>query len=195
MINHTEHQSLEQSLPQSHRHIHTGTITEFIIGVSGCIFCGIAEAVSIVSLKYIQHDIVEVHILTFWIAVSGLIFSTVVMVVFELGKVDYPRDIPKAFFLTGHALAVASGQCVYVLAIEKTSAHLISILLNGQIPTNMLFQYVIVRNFQPITGSLYDVIGALVVTLGLVLPPAVEVCKNNIKYIQPTLHTSLLNGN
>ena len=180
--------------PQNERRIHTGTIIGLITGVSGCLFCGIAEAISIVTLKYIQHDIKDVHILTFWTVVSGLIFSTAATVLFELEEIDYPRDIEESLFMVGHALAVATGQFVYVLAMEKTSAHLLSILLNGQIPTNMLFQYVIVVNFQPITGGFYDVLGALVVTFGLVLPPVVEVCRQNIRQHQSTLRTPLMNS-
>ncbi len=194
IIKDTQHQTFQHSMLQNQRHIHTGTIMGLITGVSGCLFCGIAEAISIISLKYIQNDIKDVHILTFWTAISGLIFSTAATVLLELEEIDYPRDLEKSLFLVGHALAVATGQFVYVLAMEKTSAHLLSILLNGQIPTNMLFQYVIVVNFQPITGGFYDVLGALVVTFGLVLPPVVEVCRQNIRQHQSTLRTPLMNS-
>ncbi len=182
----------KKTVSHNQHRIHTGTIKKLAIGVCGCIFCGLAEAVSIVSLKYIQDDISEVHILTFWMGVSGLIFSIIVLLIHDLGQIDYPRNISQSLYLAGHALAIATGQCVYVLAMEKTPAHVISILLNAQIPTNMLFQYVIVRNLQPISGSIYDIIGACIVTLGLVLPPVANLCKSEKRYIEPTTDVPLL---
>ncbi len=189
---HSEHHRPE-NLSERQRNIHTGTIIELLTGVAGCLLCGIAEAISIISLKHIQDDIKEVHIITFWMGVSGLVLTTVAIVVFELDDLDYPRDIPKAFYLVGQAFAIACGQCFYVLAMEKTSAHLLSIILNGQIPTNMLFQYVIVKNFQPISGGLYDIIGAFIVTIGLVLPPLIDLCKQKCYHdIEQTLSAPLL---
>ena len=190
--NHRENHNSDNP-SEKQRNIHTGTINELIMGVAGCLICGVAEAISIVSLKYIQDDIREVHIITFWMGVSGLVITAVAIVAFELDALNYPCDIPKALYLVGQAFAVACGQCFYVLAMEKTSAYLLSIILNGQIPTNMLFQYIIVKNFQPISGGLYDIIGAFIVTIGLVLPPIIDLCKQKgDQEIEPVLTAPLL---
>ncbi len=165
-----------------HRHIYTGTITELIFGVLGSILSGVVEAVSIISLKYIQDDITEVHILTFWTAVAGIILSTAGMIVFEINKIDFPHNLTESLFLVGHGTAVAAGMFSWVAAMEKTSAHVISIVCNAQIPLNMVFQYVIVKHFQPISGGIYDIIGACVVTVGLVIPPVIEYCNYNNQY-------------
>ncbi len=180
--NQSEQSNSEAFGEEVHRHIYTGTIAELIVGVLGCIVCGVMEAVSIISLKYIQDDIPDVHILTFWMAVAGVIFSTAGMIVFEMNKIDFPHNLTETLFLVGHGTAVATGMFTWVAAMEKTSAHVISILCNAQIPLNMVFQYIIVQHFQPISGGIYDIIGACVVTVGLAMPPVIEYCNYKNQY-------------
>ena len=66
---------------------------------------------------------------------------------------------------------------IHFVALNFGSAVVCSIAFNAEIPLRVIFQYVLVSNLQPIDGSVYDIIGASIVTVGILLPLVVDLIK------------------
>ncbi len=59
-------------------------------------------------------------------------------------------------------------------ALYYATAVVVNITFNLEIPLRILCQYVLFRSLQPIHGSLYDLIGGIIITLAVTLPSAYD---------------------
>ncbi len=159
--------------PSLERNIHTASLTRLIFGIGIALVGGLGEAISFVSLKRIQHDVPSIHILTFWFTILGIVSSTVAMLAIEFNQLSIPQDWINSCYLIGHVIMSSSAIIVYILAIENSPVYITSIFINALIPIDMFLQYVCFPNLQPMKGSLYDMSGAILVTVGLLAPPVV----------------------
>ena len=159
------------------KHQMTTTVSSFVLGIFVCVASGIIEMTVVTFTKLMQDHLGHVFILSFWVSISGLFVSLVFMFILELDKVTFPTDIMNLLYLAAHTICTGIACVIYFVALQYGSAVVCSIALNAEIPFRVLFQYVLARNLQLIDGSVYDIIGALIVTVGIVLPPVFDVIK------------------
>ena len=159
------------------KHQMTTTVNSFVLGIFICVASGIIEMTVVTFTKLMQDHLGHVFILSFWASISGLFVSLVFMFILELDRVTFPTDIMNILYLAGHTICTGIACVIFFVALQYGSAVVCSIALNAEIPFRVLFQYVLAKNLQPIDGSVYDIIGALIVTVGIVLPPVFDVVK------------------
>ncbi len=172
-VNETSLRLLENSLPE--RNIHTTSLTKLIFGIGIALIGGLGEAISFVSLKRIQDNVPSIHILTFWFTVLGIVSSIVAMLALEFNHLSMPQDWVNCLYLLGHVVMSSSAIIVYIVAMENSPVYITSIFINALIPIDMFLQYVCFPGLQPMKGSLYDMSGSVLVTLGLLIPPVLTV--------------------
>ncbi len=170
--------------PYGGRNIHTGTVSKLLIGFAVAMLSGVSEAVSVVVQKYYEDEFSSVHILTFWSSLSGIVMSVFILLVFQYSYIAIPNDTETCFLVLGQALVVGVGFTLYIISMKVASTFVVSIFHNAHIPTAVLFETFWFGNLQPIRGSIYDLIGPIIVTIGLVIPPiwaSIEAILHRIK--------------
>ena len=158
-------------------HHMTTAVSSFVLGIFICVASGIIEMSIVTFTKLMEEHIRHVFILSFWCSITGLLVSVIFMLILELDKLTFPTDILNLLYLATHTICTGIACVIYFVALQFGSAIVCSIALNAEIPFRVLFQYVLAKNLQPIDGSVYDIIGAVIVTLGVVLPPVVDFIK------------------
>ncbi len=157
-----------------------GHLSQLILGLIIAVMAGFGEAVSVISLNCIQDDLENVHVLTFWFVLSGIICSVFGMFAFEREVMSFPTELLNGCYLAGHIITSSLALLFYIVAMENLSASLMSILASTQIPVNVLLQYAFFTQLQPMKGGTSELIGASVVTLGLIIQPLLDLCQTNI---------------
>ena len=155
-------------------------LSQLILGLIVAVMAGFGEAVSVISLNSIQDDLENVHMLTFWFVLSGIICSLPGMFAFERELMSFPTELLNGCYLAGHIITSSLALLFYIVAMENLSASLMSILASAQIPVNVLLQYAFFTQLQPMKGGTSELIGAVVVTLGLIIQPLIDLCRTNI---------------
>ncbi len=169
--------STNMNEPDGKRHLQTTNIKELLIGLSLAVAAGFGEAISLISLKLIQDKIQSVHVLTFWFVLSGILVSVPAMYVLEYDSLSFPTDLENCLYLLGHVVTSPVALLCYIVSMGKLSACLMSILSTSQIPINVLLQYTFFRQLQPMRGGFLEIIGAGVVTIGLIIQPIVKMIR------------------
>ncbi len=154
-------------------------LRQLIFGVALAVMAGFGEAVSVISLNCIQDDLENIHVLTFWFVVSGMVCSVPGMFAFEHEELSFPTELLSGCYLAGHVVTSSLALLCYIVAMENLSASLMSILASAQIPVNVLLQYAFFTQLQPMHGGNFELIGAGIVTLGLIIQPLMDLCQTN----------------
>ena len=158
-------------------------LSQLILGLVLAVVAGFGEAVSVISLNSIQDDLENIHVLTFWFVVSGIICSVLGMLAFERESMSFPTDLFNGGYLIGHVVTSSGALLCYIIAMSHLSASLMSILASAQIPVNVLLQYAFFKQLQPINGGTLEILGASIVTLGLIIQPLIDIhgdgCRNS----------------
>ncbi len=150
-------------------------LSQLILGLVLAVVAGFGEAISVISLNSIQDDLENIHVLTFWFVVSGIICSVLGMLAFERESMTLPTDLFNGGYLMGHVVTSSGALLCYIIAMSHLSASLMSILASAQIPVNVLLQYAFFKQLQPINGGTLEILGASIVTLGLIIQPLIDI--------------------
>ncbi len=165
-------------VPDSTQHHQmTTTLDSFFFGIFICIASGLIEMVLVVVTKQMNDDVPNGVVLSLWNGIAGLVVSTVFMCCLELHKLTFPTDVENLLYLGGHTFCTAVACVTYFVALDYGSAIFCSIALNAEIPLRVLFEYVFATDIQPIDGNVLDVLGSVVVTLGVLLPAVIDLVK------------------
>ncbi len=148
----------------------TSTIEDFVIGVGLGIATGVAGAFSTVLMKLLKDHLKSPLVLSFWYLVSSLLISGILMVILERDSLAIPSEKNGWLFLMVHTLSTVVSHTMHVTSMYFASAIVCNITFNLELPLSILCQYVIFEHLQPIDGSLYDIIGGIIITLGISLP-------------------------
>ncbi len=154
-------------------------LRQLIFGVALAVMAGFGEAVSVISLNCIQDNLENIHVLTFWFVVSGMVCSFPGMFAFEHEVLSFPTELSSGCYLAGHVVTSSLALLCYIVAMENLSASLMSILASAQIPVNVLLQYAFFTQLQPMHGGNFELIGSSIVTRGLIIQPIMDLCQTN----------------
>ncbi len=73
-----------------------------------------------------------------------------------------------------YVIVHCSGQVIAVFthfaAMQFGSPTSVAITLSSEIPMRMVCQYILFRDLQPLKGGMGDIIGSVLITIGIVLP-------------------------
>ncbi len=133
-------------------------------------------------------------VLSFWISVAGLPISIVLMPIFE--KLTFVSNIVPILLVIGHAVSAGLSIIFICLALERAPGMVVSLALTSDLPIRVLAQYLVIPNYQPPGGGMFDIIGAAVVTLALCLPGIWDIIdkRQEKKKMDDAEQTPLQNG-
>ncbi len=107
-------------------------------------------------------------VLSFWVSAAGLPISIALVPIFE--KLTFVTDIWSILLVIGHAAAAGISIILFCLALERAPGVVVSLTFTSDLPIRVLAQYLVIPDYQPPGGGLYDIIGSVVVTIALCLP-------------------------
>ncbi len=106
-------------------------------------------------------------VLAFWISVAGLPISIALVPILE--EITFVSDIGTILLVIGHAATAGISVILFCLALEIVPAVIVSLILTSDLPIRVLAQYVVIPDYQPPGGGLWDILGSVVVTIALCL--------------------------
>ena len=166
-----------QSLHNLPRHIQTKTMNGLIYGLFLCAANALCDCIGYYCSIRMKDQVDDVLIINFWYFNMSVVFSLTMALTVEWNKLTVPTKLNDIIYLTAHALTTGGGTLVWFSLISFISYLAITLLLNAEIPVKILCQYLIFPQLQPIKGSSFDFSGAIIVTIGLIIPPVAEIWK------------------
>ncbi len=154
---------------------------EVIIGFAVCFLSGLIQSMTVTLTKLLKDEVDHFMILTFYFVWSGLVISVTLMLIFEFHKLTFPTDLLNISYVAGNTFLTGASAVWYFVALNYGSAIVISIAFNVEIPMRLLFQYVLASHLQPVEGSVWDICGAIVVTIGIALPAVTQLIKSRME--------------
>ncbi len=151
-------------------HYRTRNISDFVFGLSLAFITGISGSLCIAFSKFLQDYLETPVVLAVWYNTFGMIICGLFMFMFEVNDLAIPFDFSGWAYLSLHVFSNVGISITFYLATYYASAILCNITFNLEIPLRILCQYVIFTSLQPIDGSLYDLIGGMIITLAVFLP-------------------------
>ena len=148
----------------------TSTIKDFVFGLCMAIVTGISGNLTTAFSRCLNQHLQTPLILAVWYNIAGTVLCGILMCIFEVNILALPSDTRGWSFLAVHVFSNVGICLTYYSAMYFASAVVCSITFNLEIPLKLLCQYVVFRSLQPINGSLYDLIGGIVITLAVILP-------------------------
>ncbi len=152
------------------RNILTTTTSSLILGLGICVLHGISDVIYFYCSKTLKDQVDDILVLDFWYLWGSITFTVLSMVLFEKDRIALPTRLDDTMYLAAHSLTSGVAHMLNYVLLTLISFIAIGILVNLEIPLAMLCQYVIVPHFQPIRGGVFDLSGAIVITIGLLLP-------------------------
>ncbi len=146
-----------------------GILITQAFGVTLALGSGLAQAILILGEKkaVVLEPPVPGPVLAFWISVAGLPISIALVPVLE--EIIFVSDIGAILLVIGHAATAGFSIILLCLALEIVPAVVVSLIMTSDLPIRVLAQYLVIPDFQPPGGGLYDILGSVVVTLALCL--------------------------
>ncbi len=166
----------------THHNIYTDTNQMFIIGILVCMLEAVSEFLAFSLIKTIKDKIENELFIPFWLLLTSAVFSIGLMFIFEHHKLALPCRTEDIIYLLVHALSTGIAYILLNVTVLLVPLVTFGLVTTAVIPMEIVCQYVIVTHLQPITTGLTDLIGAILITVGLILPPLGELsqlkCRN-----------------
>ena len=168
---------IENRTSEDQHHIRTTTISGLLYGCALCIFTAFCDAIAFYCAVIVKDKVTDVLIVDFWYLVISMIFSFIMMLTVEYDKLKLPDQSNDILYLVGYCLTAAYAHLAWFALIKFVSFLAVTLFLNGQIPAAILFQYVLFKKLQPIKSGPYGLVGSIVITVGLLIPPVGKICE------------------
>ncbi len=170
------HMNSEQPdvIHQDQRNIRTTTIQGLIYGLFLCAANGIFSCIAMYCSTKMKDHVEDVLIFNFWYNLVSIIISGTMMLTVEWHHLTIPTKLDDIIYTVIHALTTASGQLLWFALISFISFLAITMFVNGETIVKILCQYFIFPELQPIKGGLFDFVGAIIITIGLIIPSVPE---------------------
>ena len=159
---------------QDQRNIRTTTIQGLIYGMFLCAANGISSCIAMYCSTKMKDQVEDVLIFNFWYNLVSIIISGTMMLTVEWHHLTIPTRLDDIIYTVIHALTTASGQLLWFALISFISFLAITMFVNAETIVKILCQYFIFPELQPIKGGLFDFIGAIIITIGLIIPSVPE---------------------
>ncbi len=142
-----------------------------IFGLSMAILDGVFSMGLVIVTKKMQGDVENILVLPVWYNISGIVGSLIAMTVLERHHLAFPTDAKNIAYIFLHSSSNVVTTFSKFLAFSYGSSVVSSITLNAELPMSTLCQYILFPNLQPLGGSMYDLVGTIMITVGITLTP------------------------
>ncbi len=163
---------MEKRIPK--RNILTTDMYTLLLGLGISILHGMTDVGYGFCSKTLNDQVEDLQVLNFWYLTGSIVFTVLLMFGLEFHKLTLPTELDDIMLLTTHTLTTGIGHMSNFILLKLLSFIELGIIINVEIPMDMLAQYVIASNLQPIKGGMFDIVGTTVILAGLLLPPMGE---------------------
>ena len=111
---------------------------------------------------------------SFWVAVAGVVPSAVLMLLFE--DFTIPGTTTCLVLLAGHAFGTGAGTPLNQTALRYIPPIMVSLITCSQVVLMCIAQYTFMKNVNPGKGNAAEIAGIVVVFTGIVLGPLYKMC-------------------
>ena len=106
-------------------------------------------------------------VLSFWVSAAGIPISLGFIPIIE--QLKFVSNIRSILLVIGHAATAGVSIILFCLALERAPGVVVSLTFTSDLPIRTLAQYLVIPDFQPPGGGVFDIIGSVVVTIALSL--------------------------
>ncbi len=107
-------------------------------------------------------------VMSFWMSAAGLPISILLVPIME--ERTFVSDMRSIVLVIGHSIAAGFSVIFFCLAVDRAPVMVVILTMTADIPIRVLAQYLVIPDYQPPGGGLFDIIGSVVVTIALCLP-------------------------
>ena len=141
-----------------------------LFGIILAIGSGLAQTIETLTAKKVfeMEPPATGPVLSFWANIAGIPISIILVPILE--KLTFVSDMKSIFLIIAHALVAGISIITYCLAIERAPPLIVSLAYTCDLPLRTLMQYLVIPDFQPPGGGIFDIFGSAVVTIALCVP-------------------------
>ncbi len=121
----------------------------------------------------------SVHTQIIWVWTSGLVISTVAMLIFQ--HPILPGTLRDWLLLSGHVIFSFLGTVTFYLAINLTSGVLVNLTNTTSVIISLLAQYFVLQGLRPGHQNVLEVLGSVLVFIAASLNSLVQLAKEKCK--------------
>ena len=173
-LSETVNSSLELSLHKDTYKANSDSMSSLLYGISLCVTNGISTSIYYVMNKLLADKVNDIMVLSFMISIVGVLLSIGLMCIFEMKDITFPKDQYNLTYLTVHAVLSGAESFSKSAAIYFGSSLIVQIVCTAEVPLKLVCQYFLFPDLQPIESNVYDVIGATIITAGILLSCMLE---------------------
>ncbi len=157
-----------------HRNISTETMSALLFGFLLCFVQAIGDCAALYCSSIMSKEVQDVLYINFWYLVMSNVVSIILMVIFEGDILALPTKSTDIIYVVVHGIASGLAHLALYALISFLSFIAITLFINAEILMKILCQYVMFPQLQPIQGGVFDLIGAIIIAIALVIPPLGE---------------------
>ncbi len=131
------------------------------VGISG-------NALSIIT-KLMHGKLDSVFVLTTLYILSGMSSAVLFMLDLELNHLTLPADRESWVYVIVHCAGQVIAVFTHFAAMHFGSPTSVAIALSSEILMRMICQYVLFPDLQPLKGGMGDIIGSILITIGIIV--------------------------
>ena len=159
----------------SEAHTTQSSTLETIIGYTSMFACGIITPTLAIFKKGTRLRNYSVPVWMLWNYIINSVVATVVML--ATGEYIIPDTLRTYALLSIHIVTIFGTQTFYFLALKFTTGIITLIVGTNSILLYLLAQYTITRHLHPGHRNAMEIIGAIIVFVGAMLPSAITLIK------------------
>ena len=137
----------------------------------------ICEVLSMSAAKQLNNSNMHFAEITFWTSLIQVPFSLILMACFE--NVKLILGLKDILFTSLHTIFCAFMIATYFISISYGEVILVSIVITSDIPMRVFFQFVGFSDIQAVQTGWWDIMGAILVTIGVLVLPCWELSEKD----------------
>ncbi len=142
-----------------------------LFGFFLCLAQALGDCAAFYCSTIMSKDVKDVLFINFWYLMMSNVVSLIMMAIFERDILSLPTKTIDIVYVVVHGLASGLGHLAWYALISFVSFIAITLFVNAEILMKILCQYAIFPHLQPIQRGLFDFIGAIIITIALIIPP------------------------
>ncbi len=173
-MNRNDTSQASSDLNVHHRNISTETMSALLFGFLLCFAQAIGDCAALYCSSLMSKEVKDVLFINFWYLVMSNVVSFIMMAIFERDILALPTKSIDIVCIVVHGMSSGLAHLAFYALISFLSVIAITLFTNAEILIKIACQYIIFPQLQPIQGSVFDLIGAIIIAIALVIPPLGE---------------------
>ena len=127
---------------------------------------------------------VDLSVKLFWVCLGSLLLAIPLMFYLDEINISFFLCLPQALLVLAHSILTCCAIWFTSVALQKLGGLRLSIVLTFSVVMELVFQYTLLEDYQPGKHNVLEVVGVVVVIIGMSFPVITEVVRG--KYNGPS---------